>query len=75
MTKERSGAHWKDLPVPAPSLHDLRLEFELHRDILERSLGRGGAPLNIERARREATETLHALLVLSAELRETVAPK
>jgi hypothetical protein len=34
-------------------IHNLQLEYELHTDILQRSLGRGGAPVNLSRAREE----------------------
>jgi hypothetical protein len=33
-------------------LHDLRLDVETHADALERALGRGGAPVDVQVARR-----------------------
>lgn len=59
--------------VVTDRVHALRLQFELHRDQLERSLGRGGAPVDLKRAESELGETLHALLALSAEVRSAVA--
>ncbi len=44
-----------------PLLNDARLEYELHSNRLQRALGRGGAPVDLELARTEIAEAAAAL--------------
>lgn len=50
------------------NLHDARLEYELHSDVLQRACGRGGAPVDLDRARAELDHTEDALRQLRAVL-------
>jgi hypothetical protein len=38
--------------MTAGDLHDIQLDFALHADVLQRALGHGGAPMDLQRARR-----------------------
>lgn len=49
-------------------LDEARLAFELHANALERAIGRGGAPMDMQRARIELAATMAALLTLTAEV-------
>jgi hypothetical protein len=52
-------------------LHNRLLDFQGHRDELERSLGRGGAPVNLDRARAVLPETEAALRKIADLLSDT----
>ena len=49
-------------------LHDLRLDVELHADAIQRALGRGGAPLDPDVARRAIPFLQAALYALLERL-------
>ena len=59
-------------------LHNARLDFELHAEILQRALGRGGAPVDFAIARTEIAEAIAALqrvAELLGEKRPSTAPR
>ena len=49
-------------------LHSARLDLELHGNILERALGRGGAPIDLNQARETIPLVAEALTKLGAIL-------
>ena len=49
-------------------IDEARLDFELHANALERALGRGGAPVDLDRARAELDGVATALGVLRSAL-------
>jgi len=51
-----------------------RLNFELHGSLLERALGRGGAPVDLARADAELQATKAALEALARALAAGDAP-
>jgi hypothetical protein len=57
-----------DRRVEPAALHELQLDFELHADILQRALGRGGAPVDVQVARRAIPFLQAALFKLLAAL-------
>lgn len=46
--------------------HNARLDLELHVETLERALGRGGAPVDLPRARAEIAPVREALAAIEA---------
>lgn len=56
------------------ALHDALLDFELPADILERALGRGGAPVDLNRARAAIPEAQAALRRIAELLASGDAP-
>src|SRR5690242_15342039 len=55
--------------MTAPKIHDALLEFELVRNQLERALGRGGAPIDLDLARSLLPDVRVALQRLAEVLR------
>ena len=51
--------------MTSPALRNALLDFQGHRDILERALGRGGAPVDLAKARAGIPETEAALRELA----------